>query len=277
MSIYICPVCGENLEFQNKNYKCKNNHSFDISAKGSVNLLLSNTSRLHGDNKLMIQARREFLNKGYYKKLSDEINNIIINILDKNTNITGIDAGCGEGYYTAALANSLKTKGFDFSLYGFDISKDGIKYASSCKDAHFAVASLFNMPVKSESADFLLNIFSPFCDNEYARVLKKNGILLSVIPGGRHLYSVKEILYDTPYENDEAEYSMKSFDLNEKIRVKYGICLESGEDIKALFSMTPYYYRTSPERAERLYKTEKLETELDFIICRYSRKKGSNE
>ena len=37
-SLFCCPVCGEVLETDGKNYKCSKNHSFDAAKSGYVNL-----------------------------------------------------------------------------------------------------------------------------------------------------------------------------------------------------------------------------------------------
>ena len=73
MGIYVCPVCGKNLNKCDNAYKCGENHSFDLSKSGYVNLLLSKHigKTVHGDNKLMVKARRDFLDKGYYSGLKD--------------------------------------------------------------------------------------------------------------------------------------------------------------------------------------------------------------
>ena len=36
----LCPVCGEILSRGEKEYRCKNRHSFDIARQGHVNLLV---------------------------------------------------------------------------------------------------------------------------------------------------------------------------------------------------------------------------------------------
>ena len=43
----------------------------------------------------------------------------------------------------------------------------------------------------------------PFNEREVARVLAPEGSLYTVVPGARHLFGLKEVLYDTPYLNDE--------------------------------------------------------------------------
>ena len=61
----LCPVCKEKLSQNEKSYKCLNNHSFDISKQGYLNLSLS-SSKNTGDEKNMIKARKAFLDKDYY-------------------------------------------------------------------------------------------------------------------------------------------------------------------------------------------------------------------
>ena len=77
----ICPKCKQKLNIenelfiQNKSYKCNNNHCYDISKEGYTNFLDSKTGS--GDNSILINARENFLNKGYYNKLRESICNLI--------------------------------------------------------------------------------------------------------------------------------------------------------------------------------------------------------
>ena len=73
MAGFICPVCGKALELRDRSYICPEAHCFDVSKSGYVNLLMSQKSGNHGDDKLMVKARRDFLEKGYYDALRDKI------------------------------------------------------------------------------------------------------------------------------------------------------------------------------------------------------------
>ena len=57
----------------------------------------------------------------------------------------------------------------------------------------------------------------------------------------------------------------------ESITVKYEIELSSAEDKMNLFSMTPYYYRTSKEDAEKIKNDDALSTEVEFTIDIYQK------
>jgi hypothetical protein len=75
ISLFICPVCSNKLFVGEKQYYCKNGHSYDIARNSYVNLLLPKHigSGNPGDKKEMIRSRREFLNKGYYNVLVPQI------------------------------------------------------------------------------------------------------------------------------------------------------------------------------------------------------------
>ena len=76
MGILTCPVCRARLERKDKSFVCSRGHSFDLSASGYLHLLPSSQmrSKVPGDNRQMVQARRNFLQKGYYQPISDALN-----------------------------------------------------------------------------------------------------------------------------------------------------------------------------------------------------------
>ncbi len=276
MSVFSCPVCKNSLDRQNKSYICKNGHCFDISAEGYVNLLPSDRGRGNsGDNAQMMAARSRFLNKGYYSCLNEALSKLPIDILSQK--ISGeipvlVDAGCGEGYYTASAAALLRDNGIIANVAGIDISKRGVRLAAKRdKTVEFAVAGIFDMPVESGSADLIFNIFAPICESEFRRVLKTGGILAIVGPGKDHLMGLKTALYDSPYENAEEEFCPQGFETADKILVKQNITIY-GSDISDLFMMTPYFWNTPAAAAERLNQIEVLETPVDFIINLYKKK-----
>ena len=114
----LCPICGEVLTRQDRRYVCAKNHSFDIARQGHVNLLpVQNKRSLNpGDTAEQVVSRRAFLDGGFYAPIRDALCK-----LAKDHHCSGpiLDAGCGEGYYSAELAKIL-----DADLLGLDISKE---------------------------------------------------------------------------------------------------------------------------------------------------------
>ncbi len=262
MNYFLCPVCSGSLIENEKGAVCPNGHSFDKAKSGYVNLLPNNLpAGNHGDNKLMIKARHDFLEKGYYLPLRDELCKVINKYM-----ISGgvlLDAGCGEGWYTKGVYDCLENK----EILAVDISKDAMKYtAKREKQIKSAVASVFHLPVENTSVDILLSVFSPLCESEFERVIKKEGYFVYVIPGEDHLWSLKKAVYDEPYKNSVKPYEMESFQFVEKSVVRGVMKMQSDEDTMNLFMMTPYYYKTSEKDFEKLMKNAPEEIEYSFEI-----------
>lgn len=254
-----CPNCNESLQKVNKSYKCKNNHAFDISKEGYLNLLLSKTNA--GDNQEMIKARNSFLNNGYYNFLKERIENKINTLLNINSII--LDAGCGSGFYL----NNLTQK----NIIGLDISKHAIKLAAkNNQNALFIVASANQIPLEDSSVDLILNIFSPFFKDEFNRVLKKDGYLLKVIPNSDHLIELKEILYSRVYKTAEKIIEEESLELISQENYSKKVIIHNN-DLPNLLMMTPYQYKTSKEDLKKIEDIRNLEVTLDFKVLLYKK------
>ena len=274
MGAFRCPLCKAKLEKQERSFRCEHGHSFDISAEGYVHLLPANkmNSKIPGDSKEMAASRSAFLDKGYYEPLLLELEKTVLG-LSEGEKPSVLDCGCGEGYYTSNIAKELKNRFPKAKIAGFDISRPSVKRAAKrTKEVEFAVASVFDIPVKDESFDLLLNVFSPLSIGEYSRVLKNGGYYIYVVPAARHLWQLKAAIYDTPYENKEEDTPYEGFEHVETKRVRYETLLKTKEDIFALFQMTPYYWKTSAKGAEKLSAYESLLTEVAFDIHIYKKK-----
>lgn len=267
MSLFRCPVCGEALSREERVFRCKAGHSYDIAKEGYVYLLPPNQkhSASPGDDKGMAMARRDFLSKGYYAPLLDTL---CREILARSGDAPVLlDTGCGEGYYTAGVYRSLLTAGKQPRMAGTDISKAALRYAAKReKSVEFAVASSYHLPVADSTADILLNCFSPLALEEFRRVLKPGGTFLYVVPAAEHLWELKEVLYDQPYPNEEKETPYEGFAYEAIVPVDERIHLKSQADIHALFQMTPYYWKTPKAGAERLAALSTLESRIAFRV-----------
>ena len=88
----------------------------------------------------------------------------------------------------------------------------------------------------------------------------------------RCFLAVKELLYETPYENNEDDTQYESFAKTETITVRDTAVINGNDIIMSLFAMTPYYYKTSETDKNKIKNLTSLETELEFDI-RIFRKK----
>ena len=268
----ICPVCGEVLTEEPRLCRCKNGHSFDRAASGYVNLLIAKQNgKIHGDDKAMVRARRDFLDAGYYEPLRRALCTEILNHADSGK-LSLLDAGCGECWYTSEIKRTLEEAGIRADTVGIDISKEALKLGGKRdRSLRLAVASAYRLPVADESCDVITNVFAPFAGEEYLRCLRSGGILLHVSPDERHLWELKEAVYERPYLNDAAPPVQEGLELCREQNLKFRINIEKNSEIKALFMMTPYAHKTSPEDMARLDSMEKLLVEAEFIIRTYKK------
>lgn len=271
---FICPVCKNELSEEERLYRCEKGHCFDKSKFGYVNLLQSQKSsaKRHGDDRLMVRARRDFLDDGYYGLLRDMLCEICGKYLPDGGDF--LDAGCGECYYSSGLKQFYAENGKEIFVSGVDISKDALEYASKRKTGiPLAVASLFDLPFADESFDAVLNIFSPDADTEFRRVLKSGGYLVKIIPLEEHLLGLKAAIYEKPYLNDVPDTEIENFICVKTSQVKMNLCLDTNEAIQSLFKMTPYYYKTGIEDQQKINNLDYLETQAEFEIRVYRKEK----
>ncbi len=264
----ICPVCGNKLNALEKSLVCKKNHSFDIARQGYINLLpVQNKHSLNpGDTKAMLLARREFLDSGKYSAICRDVADAVNRYKITKTPVLA-DIGCGEGYYTVRLAELCNA-----FCAGIDISKDGVRAACSrSRDILWLVSTASRLPFEDESVDVVTAMFSLLMPEEYSRVLKKGGCVTEVTVGSRHLYELKEIIYDEVFEQDKhpapVSGSLKEVECTEH---SYKISLDNSR-LKALLLMTPHFWRIRRERREMLENTRNLELTVHYwvrVLCK---------
>ncbi len=260
---YRCPVCKKMLRLKGKSLVCDNRHSFDLAKSGYVNLCL-NFKPTQGDNKEMVASRTAFLEKDYYRALADEM----VFLMRKINPAVLLECACGQGYYTRQMKAVISGE-----VHAFDMSREAIVHASKKdKESSYVIASIFDLPVFDETADVITVIFAPTAAEEFHRVLKKDGLLITVGPGADHLYEMKAEVYDKPYKNDDTAAVLDGFELIEQRFVKDEITVASSEEIQALFMMTPYTYKTSERDMAKLKALKMLKTQVHFSICIYQKK-----
>lgn len=249
----LCPKCYLPLEKVEKSYKCSNNHCYDISKYGYVNLLLSKTNC--GDLQSSTSARVNFLTNGYYDNLVNALDEIF-----SSYNVHSLlDCGCGVGYYSGKLASK-------YSITGIDISKDAITVAAKRdKISSYIVCSSSDIPIETNSFDGVYVIFAPLFWKSITPLIKNDGILVVITPGAKHLYELKDFLYDNPYLNEETSLSNEAFTLIEEKHLTYMKDIKS-DDLLNLVAMTPYMYKTKKESIDKLQTIDSLNITIDFVI-----------
>lgn len=273
---YSCPLCNLQLAAQEKLYRCDNNHCFDLAKENYLNLLpvQFKHSKNPGDNKAMVNARRSFLEQGYYQPLADKIVSLYHQyvpqkLLDEESvalPISILDAGCGEGYYTHQHKTANNT------VYGVDIAKEAIKKAGKkYQQCHFSVATLSKLPFAEQQFSWIFSVYAPILEQEFTRVLANGGYILTVTPAKQHLMQLKQSIYHEAKEHDEDKLPIEHLTLIHQENISYEMNLKRGKDSLNLLSMTPFAFKASEDVKKILLKTNNFTCQADFLIKIYQK------
>ena len=247
-------------------FLCPSRHSFDMARQGYVNLLTvqQKHSLAPGDTREQVLSRRAFLEAGFYAPIAGTLIDTA-----KKYGVSGeiLDIGCGEGYYSARLANAL-----DLPLTGLDISKEAVRCAAAkYKNARWLCATAAHIPVAEGSAALLTSLFALTLPEEFHRVLAEDGLYFQVLAAEDHLLGLKSIIYDELHHKEKDTVpELPGFERLESIPIRFDFTVE-GQQVQNLFSMTPHVFRIGKDGAERLKKTEKLSDTASCVLNVYRR------
>ena len=273
-SLIKCPICAApmSVDADGRSLRCageRKTHCFDLASGGYVNLISGRASG--GDSREAVRARTAFLEGDHYAPIADAVAEILRDVGGIGADATVVDAGCGEGYYLNRILGDLGCRGlgFDLSKFAVDHGARAARRMGLSEKSFYAVSSVFALPLADGCADAVINLFAPCVEEEYLRVLKSGGILVVVGAGEDHLYELKQAVYDEVYRNDTRADLPMHTPLVLQRKVDFTVQLTRKEDIESLFSMTPYYYRTSQEGFARLHTLERLNTRAQVEIYVY--------
>ncbi len=263
---YLCPLCQSPLAKNGKAYSCANNHQFDEAKEGYVHLLpvQFKKSKMPGDEKSMVDARRAFLAQGHY----DFLQAALCGALTKVAPSMVLDVGCGEGYYTHAIADALPKS----QVYGLDIAKEAVRQgAKRYANLAFSVASSKAAPFKGGQFEALVNVFAPIFTDESARLLASKGRLFTVTPAAQHLRELRELIYQDvrPFSAPKALSAFaepKVTQLTETVTLDF-------DTLQTLVQMTPFAWKFKDVHFEALKAKSPMAITLDFYLSEYQKLK----
>lgn len=261
---FACPICQENLTLVESSLKCNNRHSFDLAKFGYVNLAPQIKQSANYD-KENFQNRQQILEAGFYQAILEVVSDLLSN--SKNAK-TILDIGCGEGFYSRKLQETHSEKTF----YAFDISKDSVQIAAKSEPnwtVNWFVGDLARLPIKDDSMDILLDIFSPANYGEFRRVLSKDGILIKVIPTENHLKEIRQKVQDQLTNKDYSNQDIKNhFQENFTILSSQTASLTktiTAEQLQTLLSMTPLLFHVDQSKIDWSQLTE-ITIEAEILV-----------
>jgi 23S rRNA (guanine745-N1)-methyltransferase len=260
-----CPICAGPFTVDPRSWRCTSGHAFDLGREGYANLLpvQHKHSREPGDTAQSLAARRAFLDAGHYAPLRDALASMVA----RSHHL--LDIGCGEGYYTAALAPLAG------AVIGIDIAKPAVRMAARRHPGPtWIVGSGARLPIADASIDTVCTLFTPLHPAETVRVLGLDGDVIVATPAEAHLQALRAALFER-VEPHVPEKFREAFAPElmcvEQREIRYPLAL-SAAALAQLLDMTPYAWKARPERRAALQATDGLETEAAFMLMRFRRR-----
>ncbi len=176
-------------------------------------------------------------------------------------NATGasVDIGCGDGYFTAALA------AVGPRIYGIDVSKAAIRAAAKRHPSiAFAVASSKRLPLMDAAFDAATAILAPI-DADAVRVLANDGVLVRVSPGPEHLRELRALVYADVRPHRRAARELPGLEHAGEHLLEFAF--DTDPMARAdLIAMTPLLHRTREDQRRARLAREHLTIEAGFWI-----------
>lgn len=271
----ICPICKKDLSRHDNSLVCPENHSYDIAKSGYVNLLAPGRKNnfKSGDNSEMVIARRNFLSRGYYDRYVKSASEIARRCLGYDPNFY-IDAACGEGHHTTIIADCVGAEQY----YGADASKKAADIASrNAKDGRgfYFAGNIFSLPVKNKCADLVSVLFAPVPFEEARRVLNDDGCLMICSAAPDHLHEMRSLIYDEVIIKDFTPPTATGFETVKCEKISYFVAL-NGSELRDLFLMTPFCYRSGTEGKKRIENVNNTDITVS-VMCSVLKKSASKE
>ncbi|MFF2390121.1 methyltransferase domain-containing protein [Agromyces sp. NPDC058104] len=158
----------------------------------------------------MLRARADLLGSGAFAPISDALITAVRASLESPSGHGGqnaagstlpfrvADLGCGTGHYSAELARAIP----ELELLLADRSPDAVRSGlRTLRSATGIVLDIWRpLPLRTDVADVVLNVFAPRNLEEFARILRPGGELLVVVPTERHLQELRRdgLVLDIP-------------------------------------------------------------------------------
>jgi len=263
--LFRCPVCSNRMELVDySRLVCTENHSFDLSKQGYVNLAPQAHATKY--DKSLFAARKEVIDGGFFNPVLDYVTNLVSSQLGDQQQSAIMDAGCGEGSHLNKILSQLTE---NVTGVGIDLAKEGIVAAAKeHPGAIWSVADLANCPFQDEQFDVILNILSPANFSEFTRLLKPGGLFVKVVPKSNYLKELREIFYDEPERDKETNPVERVADHFEAVtteRITYEFSLENGL-LAPLIRMTPLTWGASEEKIAEAHQRNMSSITIDFNV-----------
>ena len=277
---FACPIDGIALDITpGQPWRCGNGHSFDVAREGYCNLLVvqHKASRDPGDTAEMVAARRRVLDTGIYAAITEAVFARIQTLASAQSGpLRVVDAGCGDGYHLAGIADLAAASDAvgSLELTGTDVSKWAVRAAAKRRSVvpspiSWAVANNRHLPFQHNSVDVMLCLFGFPVWQGFSPVLAPDGRVVLVDPGPEHLAELRAVIYPSVTRSPVASLAAAErvgYELESTMPLTYPATLATPTQIADLFAMTPHAHRAPETGRAALRVLDQLTVTVDVVV-----------
>lgn len=288
-----CPLCSAPLAlWEGRSLRCENRHTYDLSAKGYVNLAPSHNQKADKYGAALFESRRRIFLGGFYRHVTGALCELAAELLARlpanerwKDPVTGmpirgmppasffapliVDAGCGEGHYARELQRALP----DAMIAGVDLSREAILAAVRESGApRWLVADLTRLPFQDGSASLLIDVLTPADYREFRRVLRPEGWLIKVIPRDDYLIEIRQALGDRlaagAFSNEKVvAHLYDNAWVSQTVPMSRTLPVQPADEADFL-RMTPLTFGLGPEQLEGVH-FDRVTVAMDVMVCSF--------
>ncbi|MBM9467840.1 putative RNA methyltransferase [Nakamurella leprariae] len=249
-----CPVCGGTVRSDGgRSLVCPQAHRFDVARQGFVTLRSGRPDPGTADTAEMVAARERFLATGHYRPIADRLAAVTAQSLPGGSGGLIVDLAGGTGSYLAVVLEALP----DRHGVCLDLSRPALQRAARAHPRAAAIgADVWQpLPLADGCAAAVLSVFGPRNPAEIERVLRPDGVLVTVTPTADHLAELIGPLGMLSVDERKTERlatALARFDSNAGPELRQQFSLTDAEAAD-LTGMGPSAFHTDPDtRAARI-------------------------
>ncbi|WP_153915302.1 methyltransferase domain-containing protein [Shewanella sp. TC10] len=265
-SILICPTCASKLHFHesSQGYYCDNKHHIDKNSQGYWSFVTSPKFKGASESRQQLRSKRFLMASGIFDPLVEALSAAFNDVVKDKTQANHLNYQCADGFYLRSLEqNSNNT-----CMTHWGVSEaDNALFAASKNNtpANLLLSPFKKLPFADQSIDVVTLFDAQLKGKECLRVLKKDGVLLMLVPAPRHLWQLKQKVYDNLTEKPPQLNLPNDVELIASTSIKF-IADVTGEQAITLLEMNHLSWRINDELKHEIRQKPVTGLEFDYFL-----------
>ncbi|GIU47876.1 MULTISPECIES: class I SAM-dependent methyltransferase [Shewanella] len=265
-SILNCPTCAAKLHFHesSKGYYCDNKHHFDKNAQGYWSFVTSPKFKGSSESRDQLRSKRFLMASGIFAPLTEQLSAVFNKAIKGIKDVNHLNYQCADGFYLRSIAQSADND--EITHWGVSEANNALFAASKDNTpANLLLSPFKKLPFSDQSLDVVTLFDAQLKGKECLRILKKEGVLLMLVPAPRHLWQLKQKIYDNLSEKPQQLNLPKDIELIESTSINFTADV-TGEQAMTLLDMNNLGWRINDELKHDIKQKPVTGLEFDYLL-----------